>query len=263
MKANWEEGHGAKADWMPPFTEWDFRTIQERESRLACCWEYARSTRSIGNNFSAWIDGAGGTTALGNFICNNGMRFPEPWVMVGDDVSSIADRFEAEEAPISIYSLKERKAILLQEVARAQEEGRDVREVVARLFPEEGYAMFIAFGRWGIVAMVKWLTRWLRQEAKNHAPVRRGKGAAPPFEWLKWLAALRLEAARNEAGASYEELMAALAEHQRSYPIANASPTLPLYSGHGAWSKAIGDARKSLALLESDPLKFEKRILLF
>jgi len=91
--------------------------------------------------------------------------------------------------------------------------------------------------------------------------VRRGKGAAPPFEWLKWLAALRLEEARQEAGVSFGEVQQLLTQHSLAHPLPHAAPTLPIYASHGAWSKAIGDARKWLAVLEVEPVAFERRVL--
>jgi hypothetical protein len=52
-----------------------------------------------------------------------------------------------------------------------------------------------------------------------------------------------------------------LTHHALAHPLPEASPTLPIYSSHGAWSKAIGDARKWLAVLKSEPLVFERRVL--
>lgn len=263
MKAHWDEAARASTDWMPPFTEWDFRTIKERESRLACCWEYARNTGTICDNLTHWLQGAGGITVLGEYICAEGSRFPEPWMTAADEVASMAAQVEDEESPITVYSLKARKEFVMQEVASAIRDGADVMEVLERLLLADGYVMTLGFESWGSDAVGKALTQWARQEAKKFPRVRRGKGAAPPFELLKWLSALRLEAVRTEAGVRFESVQAALLEHQREYPIADASPTLPLYASHGAWSKAISDARKCLALLESEPLAFEKRILLF
>ena len=263
MKATWDEGKGAKADWMPPFTEWDFRTIKESESRPACGWEYARNSGVICNNVPHWLQGAGSITELSNYICAEGSRFPEPWIMAGDEVAALAAEVAEEESPITVYPLKAWKEYVMREVAAAQRDGADVLVELDRLLLSDGYVMTVGFEAWGCHAVGDALTQWARQEAKKFPRVRRGKGAAPPFEWLKWLAALRLESARQEAGVSFAEVQAALAEHQREYPITDGSPTLPLYASHGAWSKAISDARKCLALLESEPLNFEKRILLF
>lgn len=49
--------------------------------------------------------------------------------------------------------------------------------------------------------------------------------------------------------------------HSQRHPLEAAAPTLPLYSSHGAWSKAIGEARKWLDVLETDPVAFERRVL--
>jgi hypothetical protein len=55
VNGNGVGGEGNDNGWMPPRSEWDFRTIRERESRLACCWEYARSVSVIRNNLAEWL----------------------------------------------------------------------------------------------------------------------------------------------------------------------------------------------------------------
>jgi len=52
-----------------------------------------------------------------------------------------------------------------------------------------------------------------------------------------------------------------LRHHALAHPLREASPTLPIYSSHGAWSKAIGDARKWLTVLDREPMMFERRVL--
>jgi len=261
MRGVWEEGVGINVDWLPPETEWDFRSIQVRESRMASCWEYARSVGSICENLTGWLDGAGGMTTLGDFICTHGHRFPAPWIMAGDDVAVEAGRLGAEDNPITVYSLPVRKDYLIQQVAEAMEDGRDVLALLNRLLLSDGYLLTLDFATSGSEAVAKALSGWARQEAKKFPRVRRGKGSAPPFEWLKWLAALRLELARKEADVSFGEVQATLARHQREHPMVNGSPTLPLYASHGAWSKAIGEARKWMAVLQTDPVGFERRIM--
>jgi hypothetical protein len=130
-----------------------------------------------------------------------------------------------------------------------------------RLLLSDGYVMTMEFETAGSNAVVKALTGWAREEADKFPRLRRGKGAAPPFEWLKWLAALRLEEARQDAGVSLNEVQQMLRQHALEHPLREASPTLPLYSSHGAWSKAIGEARKWLAVLDSEPVTFERRVL--
>jgi len=242
-------------------TEWDFRSIREKESRLACCWEYARDCSCIHGNLTQWLDGPGGMTTLGDFICTHGVRFPTPWIMAGDEMPALAEGIESESSPITVYSLQARKAFVLREVSEAMEDGRDVLEVLNRLLLADGYVMTMAFETAGTNAVVKALTGWAREEANKYPRVRRGKGAAPPFEWLKWLAALRLEEARQNAGVSFGEVQRILLQHAQGHPLRESSPTLPIYSGHGAWSKAIGDARKWLGVLANDPVAFERRVL--
>ena len=261
MKGTWEETGVAALEWLPPVTEWDFRSIREKESRLACCWESARSCGSIAGNLTQWLDGPGGMTTLGDFICTHGMRFPTPWIMAGDDMPTLAAGIEAEASPLTVYSLRSRKEFVLREVAEAMADGRDVLEVLNRLLLADGYVMTMAFETAGSNAVVQALTGWAREEANKFPRVRRGKGAAPPFEWLKWLAALRLEEARQDAGVSFNEVQQLLRRHELAHALAEAAPTLPIYSSHGAWSKAIGEARKWLGTLEADPVAFERRVL--
>ena len=261
MKGIWDEAGLAGLEWLPPVTEWDFRSIREKESRLACCWEYARDCGVIHGNLTQWLDGRGGMTTLGEFICTHGMRFPTPWIMAGDEMPALAAGMEAEASPITVYSLQARKAFVLREVAEAMEDGRDVLEVLNRLLLADGYVMTLAFETAGSHAVVKALTGWARDEADKFPRIRRGKGAAPPFEWLKWLAALRLEKARQDAGVSFNDVQQVLGRHSQRHPLEAAAPTLPLYSSHGAWSKAIGEARKWLDVLETDPVAFERRVL--
>ena len=261
MKGTWDEAGVATVDWLPPVTEWDFRSIREKESRLACCWEYARSCSNIHGNLTQWLDGPGGMTTLGDFICTHGMRFPTPWIMAGDEMPALAAGIEAEASPITVFSLRARKEFVLREVAEAMEDGRDVLEVLNRLLLADGYVMTMAFETAGSNAVVKALGEWAREEATKFPRARRGKGAAPPFEWLKWLAALRLEEARQAAGVSFNEVQQLLKQHVLAHPLREAAPTLPIYSSHGAWSKAIGDARKWLAILDREPMTFERRVL--
>ena len=261
MRGILEEVSGTAVEWLPPVTEWDFRSIREKESRMACCWEYARSCGSITGNLTQWLDGPGGMTTLGDFIVMHGMRFPTPWIMAGDEMSAWAAGIEAETAPLTVYSLRSRKEFVLREVAEAMTDGRDVLEVLNRLLLADGYVMTMAFETAGSNAVVQAMTGWAREEAKKFPRVRRGKGAAPPFEWLKWLAALRLEEARQEAGVSFSEVQQMLLQHALAHPLGEAAPTLPIYASHGAWSKAIGDARKWLAVLDCEPMLFERRVL--
>lgn len=255
------KARGVGAEWLPPVTEWDFRSVREKESRLACCWEYARSCPTIHANLTQWLDGPGGLTTLGDFICTHGMRFPTPWIMAGDEMPALAASIEAEASPVTVYSLRTRREFVLREVAEALEDGRDVMEVLNRLLLADGYVMTLAFESAGSHAVVKALAGWAREEANRFPRVRRGKGAAPPFEWLKWLAALRLEEARQEAGVSFAEIQQVLTEHAREHPLPQSAPTLPIYASHGAWSKAIGDARRWLGVLETEPVAFERRVL--
>ena len=255
------EASGVSVDWLPPVTEWDFRSIREKESRLACCWEYARSCPTIHGNLTQWLDGAGGMTTLGDFICTHGSRFPTPWIMAGDEMPARAEEIEAEASPITVYSMRTRKEFVLREVAEALEDGRDVLSVLQRLLLGEGYVMTLAFESAGSNAVAQALASWAREEANQYPRARRGKGAAPPFEWLKWLAAMRLEEARQEAGVSFCEVQQQLTRHALAHPVHEASPALPIYASHGAWSKAIGDARRWLTVLETEPGAFERRVL--
>ena len=128
MKANWDgvegegksngTGNGRAVDisWLPPFAEWDFRGINERESRLACCWEYARSVPAISNDPTGWAVAQGAVTTLGKFILEEGLRFPEPWLLASDAVRSAGERVKGEAAPGTAVPLVIQEAITARHV---------------------------------------------------------------------------------------------------------------------------------------------------
>ena len=176
MRGPWDEGGAVELEWLPPATEWDFRSIREKESRLACCWEYARDCGVIHGNLTQWLDGPGGMTTLGEFICTHGMRFPTPWIMAGDEMPALAAGLEAESSPITVYSLQARKAFVLREVAEAMEDGRDVLEVLNRLLLADGYVMTLAFETAGS-ELANAHARLLRLLPKHRPDASQGRAA--------------------------------------------------------------------------------------
>jgi hypothetical protein len=77
-------------------------------------------------------------------------------------------------------------------------EGCDVLAVLNNLLLNEGIVTQMGFETAGSDALVKALAGSARQEAKEFPRVRRRKGAARPFEGLRWLATPRLQTARKE-----------------------------------------------------------------
>jgi hypothetical protein len=157
--------------------------------------------------------------------------------------------------PVRIRPMRNVKQQILDKIRMDQ----NPAWVVDHALKDSDYVLTIDFGQAGIAAALK---AWLAKEAKAFPGAPRAKAAVPPYDCLKWLAAYRLEAARIKAGASFEDIKTALAGHVKSCRRDILfGATLPTYASPGAWSKAKGDAKRLLDLLESDPRAFEKKIL--
>ena len=159
-------------------------------------------------------------------------------------------------SPIRIRSMASLKQKLLDRISA----GRDPA-VFVRLLGESDYVLTANFSRAGTERIISALVSWAREEARRLPRAPRAKAAEPPYDCLKWLAAYRLEEARKRASVSFNVAKAALQEYERRIRPRNSTETLPIYTSHGAWSKARGDAKRLLDLLESDPQAFEKKLL--
>ena len=250
------------ASWLPPREEWDFRAITTDDVRVACLWEYARSSPHICDDLGTWMDGKGEKTGLAWYIGCAGPYFPDPWLSFTDGHADNVEALDHRQwSALTIYTAQERKVLLKQELTQALKEGRDPMEVIDQFLPDEAYVVFAAFNLAGTEKIIPELEGWARREAKRFGGRPKAKAAEPPFDCLKWLAAFRLEVARKQAGIPFEAVQAALRQHQRNNPVTGAAPALPIYASHGAWSKAKRDAERLLKLLEDDPTAFEQKIL--
>lgn len=160
------------------------------------------------------------------------------------------------------------RATLVLSMARIREqmkerirEEHDPLEVIDLGLGKRHYALSVNFTRGGLEKIKAELAAWVDREAKLFPPARRGKGAEPPYDCLRWLATYRLELARQKSGHSFEAVQTQLREYQRKRALPGAPMVLPVYESHGAWSKAKGQAIGLLERLESDPVAFEKKIL--
>ena len=259
--------NAADDSWLPPAAEWDFRTVSEAECGMACFWEYARSVPAIRAAPGEWGgSGAPFQTALGWCLSvdEQDKVFPGPFVSLSDaSRKKIAGWGRKLGTATRVRRGDDVKTSLKGWIDRAMVEGRDWRQGVDHVVKDEMYLLQADFRSWGVGAVVRELTAWARAEAKRLPKRPRGKGADLPYECLKWLAVLRLEAARRLVGVKFGGVQEAVRRHQRACPVQSAAPVLPIYASHGAWSKAKRDAQKLVDLLAADPVAFQERVLLF
>ena len=277
-------------NWLPAPDEWDFRRITAEESRLATCWEYARSIPSICNDPYEWAGGFGGgcLSNLGWHIWYGpmpiyggpGLEFPLPWLTASEEMrAEMAISLAPDAATIvPIHEIKEKMRRRAQWAIGRKSDVEMVVECMLSVLDENGleggnkahnwpvpsiHLIRANFPMAGSNAVVEALELWARREAKKFPKKKLAKAAEPPFDRLKWLAAYRLDLARVEANRSFTDVQATLKEYQRQFPITPSNPTLPIYASPGAWSKAKGEAGKMLKALESDPVEFERKLFHF
>jgi len=284
--------NGSDFGWLPPPEEWDFRSVGEKECALACCWEYARNVPRICARYYEWAHcGKRRRTHLAFLfgpILDLSIEFPAPWLTCLETTRlEVANLFVRH--PVEITEMHWLKKDLPRDWYqpmdfRAMIDGGTFdftipRHVVMRLFrdldgckrsrsmkclPSYGcYVLRVNFAPDGVEAVIREFAKWARKEAKNFARRKLAKAAEPPFDCLKWLSALRLEAARKKAGLNFEDVQKALRQYRDRYPVRSHSDVLPFYASRGAWCKARGDAEKLVRLLESDLVAFEKRVFVF
>ncbi len=154
-----------------------------------------------------------------------------------------------------IRSMAEIKRKIKDEIGSAG----DVAKVLDQHLNDIDYVLSANFDYCGTQKIAAELESWARKEAKKFPDRARGRAVLPPYDYLKWLAAYRLEKARRQARVSFDAVQAMLREEDRGG--SNCAPTLPIYASPGAWSKAKSDAVRLLNDLESNPAEFERKIL--
>jgi hypothetical protein len=73
-----------------------------------------------------------------------------------------------------------------------------------------------------------------------------------PFDLLKWLSVYRLEQKRRTADINYEAAQESVREFRRCNPHRDPDDVFPIYSSHGAWSKARRDASRTVMKVLGD-----------
>ena len=125
------------------------------------------------------------------------------------------------------------------------------------------YLVQINFSMLGRDGAARELRSWVRKEAQGWLPVPTAKAAAIPYDPLKWLSTLRLDAARRAAGLTVSRTLDELRAFATRFPVPTGSPVLPDYSSVGAWSTATAKAKRQVLEFEADPVGFERRALGF
>jgi len=132
------------------------------------------------------------------------------------------------------------------------EEGDDALEQVmgaavqpAPSFPLQTYVIRLdwSFSDKVLAARLKeWLTRRRPREFPGKGYT--GKGAVPPFHWLKQLAAHQLDA----NGLTYPSARQLVDKRVEESPGKDRNDVLPRFSGSGAWHNAVRDAANLLKI---------------
>ena len=131
------------------------------------------------------------------------------------------------------------------------EAGREPLEVVEEMLPEKSYVLSANFYLAGTEKIQAELHAWIRREAQRFPRARRGRATFSSKDYLRWLAAYRLDEAGRRAGLTVEKILSELTKRNIS-----------LYADERSWSRAKRKALHLLKLLESNPREFEKKILL-
>jgi hypothetical protein len=249
--------------WLPPREEWDFRTVTPAECRVACHWEYSRDIRRIiepvGQSLEkvlgsrqAVANGARSKSSASYFPRNYrqpaSTLFPQAWLsLTKEQRASIVSSFY----PVPAVQIRK----LGDFFKRMQWTERPHLQAFQPCL-EHCYVIQPNFTLCGVEAVLKEFEAWARKEAKNYRPAPRAKAAELPFDALKWLAVSRLEDARRNAAVSFEQVQSTLMDHRRKNPLAARNDSFPIYSSHGAWSKARADAERCRTKLLRQPALF-------
>ena len=149
------------------------------------------------------------------------------------------------------FMVKTLKELVAESLRMMNGDHRKALEMMAG-FP--AHVVWTGFARHGSEKVINGFRAWARAEFKKCPKTLRGKAAAPPFGYLKWLAAFRLEASRRKVSIKFQDVQKAVAEYQLRNPRQNHHDVLPLYASHGAWSKSISDAERLLEMHGADPM---------
>lgn len=225
--------------WLPPAEEWDFRSVTEGECRVACHWEYerqdSRSTSKLGGQKYVPVNYHQAAREL----------FPQAWTtLTREQRAKVVESF----LPSPVIQVRK----LREYLKRMPVNGANPE--IFQAFLHQAYVIVPNFRGHGVEAVIKEFAKWARQEAKQHPPTRRAQAAELPFDALKWLAVLRLDAARRMAGVTIERARETVRAYRQKHPHATYhGDVFPVYASDGAWSKARKDATKCQAKAKINP----------
>ncbi len=225
--------------WLPPTKEWDFRSVTEDECRVACHWEYerqdSRSTSKLGGQNYVPVNYHQAAREL----------FPQAWITLTPEQRAKVVKSFLPSPVIQVRKLREY-------LKRLPVNGANPEIFQACL--HHAYVVVPNFRGHGVEAVIKEFAKWARQEAKQHPPARRAQAAELPFDALKWLAVLRLDQARRQAGVTIERARETVSAYRQKHPqVVCHGDVFPVYASDGAWSKARNDATKSQAKSKINP----------
>jgi hypothetical protein len=216
--------------WLPPAKEWDFRAITEKECRIACHWEYARQDY---RSTSPFRDGQ--KCHPKNYRQAAMELFPQAWITLTTEQREKVIRSFAPVPALQVRKLEEF-------FKRMPSSGMnpDIHEA----FLKNAYVVIPSFSLHGVEAVIKAFEKWARQESKQYRRSRRAQAAELPFDTLKWLAVLRLDAARRMAGVTIGTARDTLKIYLKKNLQLDVGGVFPAYASDGAWSKASRDAKR-------------------
>jgi hypothetical protein len=239
--------------WMPAAEEWDFRPITPAECGLACYWEYTRALFTFTHDPYAWIRHPKMHVFFGRPAA--GEYHPPAWTRLSAQQRLLFGESHGVHPGFWIGPTKD---VIEQDLEAFKGDHRRALENLARW---RAYVVWADFRRHGTEKIIADFTAWARAESKKFPAKQRGKASVPPFDCLKWLSAYRLEEPRRKAGVNFAASQECLREFQRKQPVANVNDVLPLYASHGAWSKAVRDAKALLSMHEASNMDLALKFL--
>lgn len=225
--------------WLPPATEWDFRLIIPSECRVACHWEYNRDR--LPKNAAA---------KESHLYCPQNYHaaarefFPRAWLTLSNEHRQrVVETFH----PSPAIQVRKMRELWKQIPVYEKNPG------MLQPFLSGSYVMIPNFRLRGVEAVIKEFAAWARKEAKQHPQSRRAQAAELPFDALKWLAATRLERARQEARITIERAREAITAYQKQNRVKAENDAYPAYASDGAWIKAVKNAEVCWKKVSADP----------
>ena len=248
MKADARTKAGA-GEWTPPPREdWDFRGIVPEECDVACYWEYARELPKYSKDPKSWVHDASKSQETLIHMCSDGKHLETPWLSLTPREREVASNSRMKARPLMVRTVRD----LAESWLRLSDGDPGKAFESIRTSSSRAYVVYPEFERYGAERVIAEFKAWARKESKRVPRRLQGKAAEPPFKYLKWLSAYRLEQARRGSRLSFEGVQEFLRGHQRTHPVDNPADVLPKYASHGAWCKAIGDAERLLRMDEAD-----------